>query len=111
MKKLTNADRIDIALRLAAMDRNVIIGVCEVAVLHNTTVGRIYQASSPAAVARGTVTLQLPEKVKCNGRRAGWLHGQVRDMIGTCETRLTIGADKSRSPADRKGRNGRPRQV
>jgi hypothetical protein len=38
MKKLSEAERLAITKRLAAMDRGVIIGVREVAVLYNSTV-------------------------------------------------------------------------
>lgn len=84
-QKLTSTDRFEITRRLAVMDRDVVIGVAEVAVLHGTTIDRVYQASSAARAKKGHMTLRLPEKVKTNGRRAGWLHGEVRDLIGSCK--------------------------
>ena len=69
MKKLTNEDRIEIIRRLAVMDRNMVIGVAEVAVLHNTTIANVHQACSPARIARGWLNLHLPQRVQNNGRR------------------------------------------
>ncbi len=87
MKKLTQLERTEIARRLSVLDRDAILGVEELAVLFNTTVARIYQASSPLRQSQCGMTLQLPEKVLINGRRACWLHGQVRDAIAQLAAR------------------------
>lgn len=106
-RKMTNNERVDAARLLAVLDRNAIIGVREVAVLLNTTPECVYQASSPARVAKGGVTLKLPPKVESIGRRAGWRHGDIRDLIGHCA------ADTAAAPPNPKptSKMGRPRQV
>lgn len=81
MKKLSEADRLAIAKRLAVSDRNVVIGVREVAVIYNKSIGAIQQACSSMRVARGDVTLRLPPRVQGLGRRVGWLLGDVRDLL------------------------------
>jgi hypothetical protein len=81
MRKLTEADRLTIAKRLAVLDRNIVIGVREVAVIYNTSVAAVQQACSAMRVARGDVGLVLPPRLQGLGRRVGWLHGDVRDFL------------------------------
>lgn len=81
MRKLTEADRLTIAKRLAALDRHVVIGVREVAVIYNTSVAAVQQACSAMRVARGDVGLVLPPRLQGLGRRVGWMHGDVRDFL------------------------------
>jgi hypothetical protein len=81
MGKLTEADRLTIAKRLAVLDRHVVIGVREVAVIYNTSVAAVQQACSAMRVARGDVGLVLPPRLQGLGRRVGWLHGDVRDFL------------------------------
>ena len=102
MKKLSEADRLAITKRLAVMDRNVVIGVREVAVIYNTTVAAIQQACSAMRVARGDVSLRLPQRVQGIGRRVGWLHGDVRDLLerGRAQAAASVvPADAGASPA------------
>lgn len=110
-KKLTDGERIHIARLLAVLDRNAVIGVREIAVLANTTPERVYQASSEARMAKGGLSFKLPPKVKCLGRRAGWLHGDIRDMLGHCITDPVHEAQKSLPPNEPARRKGRPRQA
>lgn len=110
-KKLTDGDRIRIARLLAVLDRNVVIGVREVAVLANTTPDRVYQASSDARVAQGGLSFRLPPKVQCLGRRAGWLHGDIRDMLGKCAGDFASEAQKSLPPDEPAKKKGRPRRA
>lgn len=109
--KLTDGERIRIARLLAVLDRNAVIGVREIAVLANTTPDRVYQASSEARMAKGGLSFKLPPKVKCLGRRAGWLHGDVRDMLGHCIADSASEAQKALPPAEPAMRKGRPRQA
>ena len=51
MSKLTEADRLSIAKRLAAMDHDRVIGVREAVVPFNTTVALIQQACSTMRIA------------------------------------------------------------
>jgi len=81
MEKLTEADRLEIAKRLAVMDRQMLVGVREVAVLYNTSIASIQQACSKNRLARGDVALRLPPRVGGLGRRVVWLHGDVRDCV------------------------------
>lgn len=85
-RDLTDAERIAIARYLAVLDRGAVIGVREVAVLANTTLNCVYQATSEKRVARGDISLKLPPRVKSIGRRVGWLHGEIRDMLGHCSS-------------------------
>lgn len=85
MRKLSDAERLEIARRLAVMDRQMLVGVREVAVLYNTTVASIQQACSVKRIARGDVALRLPERVSGLGRRVAWLHGDVRDCIAQAQ--------------------------
>ena len=103
---MTSNERVDAARLLAVLDRDAIIGVREVAVLLNTTPGRVYQASSPARVAKGDVTLKLPPKVKSIGRRAGWYHGEIRDLVGHCAADTAAASPKGMPQP----KMGRPRQ-
>lgn len=81
MKKLTEAERLEIARRLAVMDRQMLVGVRELAVIYNTTVASIQQACSSTRVARGDVALRLPQRVAGLGRRVAWVYGDVRDCL------------------------------
>ena len=108
-RKLTDSERIRIARLLAVLDRNAVIGVREIAVLANTTPSRVYQASSTARVAKGGISLLLPPRVKAIGRRAGWLHGDVRDMLGQCASDATPLEQKAPPPTEVARRKGRPR--
>lgn len=81
MKKLTESERLEIAKRLAVSDRQMLIGVREVAVLFNTSVASIQQACSAKRIARGDVTLKLPPRVSGLGRRVAWRHGDIRDCL------------------------------
>ena len=109
--KLTDDERIRIARLLAVLDRNAVIGVREIAVLANTTPDRVYQASSSARVAKGGISLKLPPRVTSIGRSAGWLHGDVRDMLGHCISDSVSEAQKSLLPPEPAMRKGRPRQA
>jgi hypothetical protein len=81
MKKLTEVERLEIARRLAVMDRQMLVGVREVAVLYNTSIASIQQACSKNRLARGDVALRLPPRIGGLGRRVVWLHGDVRDCV------------------------------
>ena len=108
-RKLTDSERIRIARLLAVLDRNAVIGVREVAVLANTTPDRVYQASSAARVAKGGISLKLPPRVKAIGRSAGWLHGDIRDMLGQCIADSAPLKQEAPPPAEPARRTGRPR--
>lgn len=77
IQKLTEQQRAAIAKRLKASPDDVAVGVLEVAVLYNTSVERIYQCTSPAKIAAGKVTLQLPPLLQINGRRKLWRLGDL----------------------------------
>ena len=108
-RKLTNSERIRIARLLAVLDRNAVIGVREIAVLANTTLNFVYQASSPSRVAKGDISLKLPPRVKSIGRRAGWLHGDIRDMLGHCVADSPALTQEALPPSEPTRRKGRPR--
>lgn len=91
MKKLTEADRLTIAKRLAVLDRNVVVGVREVAVIYNTSVAAVQQACSAMRMARGDIGLRLPPRLQGLGRRVGWLHGDVRDFLASGRESLAAG--------------------
>ena len=110
-RKLTDNDRIRIARLLAVLDRNAVIGVREIAVLANTTPDRVYQASSTARVAKGGISLKLPPRVTSIGRSAGWLHGDIRDMLGQCVTDSAPLKQEALPPAEPNRRKGRPRRA
>lgn len=128
MEKLTETDRLAIAKRLAVMDRQMIIGVREVAVLYNTTIASVQQACSKKRIARGDVTLKLPPQVNGLGRRVAWFHGDVRDLLtkaqaaspatwlqvgaptGPASSRVQDGATPAEPLKDKK-RMGRKRQA
>jgi hypothetical protein len=97
MKKLTDAERLEIVKRLAVMDRQMLVGVREVAVLLNTSVASIQQACSKMRIARGDVALKLPQRVGGLGRRVAWLYGDVRDFLAqaqpTGNTDAPVGAE------------------
>lgn len=84
MKKLSEAERLAITKRLAVMDRNVVIGVREVAVLYNSTIPSVQQACSTKRLEKGGVNLKLPPRLQGLGRRVAWLHGDVRDALALC---------------------------
>lgn len=116
-RRLTDQERIKIARYLAVLDRDAVIGVREVAVLANTTPNFVYQATSPKRAARGDITLKLPPRVQSIGRRVGWLHGDVRDMLGHCSvapssqtdsTQPSLPARTQATPAVRMGRRRKP---
>jgi hypothetical protein len=86
MKNLTEAERLEIAKRLAVLDRQMLVGVREVAVLLNTSVASIQQACSARRIARGDVTLKLPPRVNGLGRRVAWRHGDIRDCLEPLQT-------------------------
>lgn len=128
MEKLTEADRLAIARRLAVMDRQMIIGVREVAVLYNTTIASVQQACSKKRIARGDVALKLPPQVKGLGRRVAWFHGDVRDLltqahaaspaassqVGASTEPTSGGVQDGATPAEplkEKKRTGRKRQA
>jgi len=92
MRKLTEAERLTIAKRLAVLDRHVVIGVREVAVIYNTSVAAVQQACSAMRVARGDVGLVLPPRLQGLGRRVGWLHGDVRDFLAKGRPQLAVTA-------------------
>ncbi len=110
MKKLTEADRLAITKRLAAMDRGVIIGVREVAVLYNSTVPSVQQACSTKRLEKGGVNLKLPPRLQGLGRRVAWLHGDVRDALALClppaPTPVASPDSDPTKPADSAGAQG-----
>lgn len=99
-RNLTDAERVAIARYLAVLDRGAVIGVREVAVLANTTPNCVYQATSEKRLARGDITLKLPPRLKSIGRRVGWLHGDIRDMLGHCSSDGANGAAMAHPAAD-----------
>ena len=99
-RDLTDAERFAIARYLSVLDRGAVIGVREVAVLANTTPNCVYQATSEKRLARGDITLKLPTRVKSIGRRVGWLHGDIRDMLGHCSSDGAIGTATTQPVAD-----------
>ena len=100
MSKLTEADRLAITKRLAAMDRDMLIGVREVAVLFNTTVASIQQACSTMRIARGGVNLRLPRRIEGIGRRVAWLHGEVRDALAASQVPQPPAVPQTATPTD-----------
>lgn len=116
-RDLTDAERVAIARYLAVLDRGAVIGVREVAVLANTTPNCVYQATSEKRLARGDVTLKLPPRLRSIGRRVGWLHGDIRDMLGHCSSNGTNGTATPPTTSDATAkpkaaaRMGRKRQA
>lgn len=110
-QRLTDQERLKIARLLAVLDRDAVIGVNEVAVLLNTTRDRIYQASSAARMARGDVLLRLPERVRIIGRRLGWRHGDIRDLLLPTKPESSQGSSGAQQGATASKPIGRPRKA
>lgn len=98
MKKLTEAERLEITKRLAVLDPQMLIGVREVAVSLNTSVASIQQACSAKRIARGDVTLKLPPRVSGLGRRVAWRYGDIRDYLAPVQTAAPM-STSSTAPA------------
>lgn len=114
MKKLTEAERLEIARRLAVMDRQMLVGVREVAVLYNTSIASIQQACSKNRLARGDVALRLPPRVGGLGRRVVWLHGDVRDCVAQAHAQTQAQAQAhaaAPAPGAAGTGNGQPDQA
>ena len=116
IQKLTEQQRAAIAWRLKSSPEDMAVGVLEAAVLYNTTVERIYQCTSPAKIAAGKVTLQLPPLAKVNGRRKLWRLGDLlasvraKTLATSVDTDYQVPDAADKPPAKKKAKTmGRPR--
>ena len=108
MEPLTDEKRAAIARRLAHLNRNAAVGPVEAAVVLNTTVGRIYQATSAKRIAKGEMNLKLPPRINLNGSRLTWRFGDILDLVAGSPSALPVA--KAAKVAKPPKRMGRPRK-
>ncbi|OYU44296.1 MAG: hypothetical protein CFE44_13725 [Burkholderiales bacterium PBB4] len=105
MEALTDERRAAIARKLTHLNRNAAVGPLEAAVVLNTTVGRIYQATSAKRIAKGKMNLKLPPRIDLNGSRLAWRLGDILDLVAGSPIALPVErATKGAKPPKRMGR-------
>lgn len=119
MPRLTDLQRLAIARRLRVSSEDAVVGVREAAVLYNTSVERIHQATAPTKVLAGKVTLKLPPSLPgLNGRQKVWRLGDLLEAIRAASAAAkAVGPATANSASEGRGasapasRMGRPRAA